>query len=264
MLVCWACCQTFHNEQYGYVDNTGRFKFTSRWYNMSEVSRIKTSNDYKLGIILKKMERTAARNNNFPQIAVADVYATLLNKNHLHTPTDWTHEFAENMGILYGCHNCMIYPLRSNGWWRCTAEPNAKATSHVSGHWRCCNCFARGTCAKKKNNVRLLVIAPSRSQIFTAFLGDTSPTFDTILRFLRSCTVLSEIDGHPITKSVLVNAIDAMNSQHGRRWWKLMAAVLLESKHSKRSKSCRLLQGRGTVHETCWRAFAALDLTQFF
>ena len=109
----------------------------------------------------------------------------------------------------------------------------------------------------------MLVIATDRDNVFTAFIGKTTASFEGKLNFLKACPMLKEIDGYPITKDVLLNAIDAINERHERRLLNCLNTVQIEAKNPSECNVQVYCEDHRLSMKRIGQTFAALDLKRF-
>ena len=151
--------------------------------------------------------------------------------------TDWVTELAPDAYLLYGCQQCHLYPTSSARWWRCTGYSSDNMTSlgtleeqTVEGNakhsWRC------GNCGISHHNVnrQCFVIKGDKNEFTYSYIGgligdQISGPLQNKLNFLKTLTLLKEIDGMELTKADVVRCVHLINERAANR--------LLSSTHSK-------------------------------
>jgi hypothetical protein len=228
VLVCVICCEKKMGTQYTVQKGEG-FTLTSAWRTLARRTKpnMKLQNK-KLQLAMSTMEARINRNGGVlgEMVNIKEVYA-LTQSTLARQASDWVSELALNLSILYGCTECGVYPLQSSSWWRCNSSINSKDGTVTGGHWRCAGCLKRFN-SGIGSEMRLLALGDEREYSYYK-IGNTSPTVEGKLRFLVMVQMVTEINGKPVTKEVLLECIRALNERTQRRLSSFKEVVTLKA-----------------------------------
>jgi hypothetical protein len=84
--------------------------------------------------------------------------------------TEWVTSIGPCSLLLYGCHECGIYPTKSSSWWRCSPNVSVTGQTEQGGYWRCASCCARWSW-KSSGVLRLLCIDDEHEGLYFAHIG---------------------------------------------------------------------------------------------
>jgi len=154
--------------------------------------------------------------------------------------------------IFYGCTTCQVWTVGSNHWYR-TLRRVAEVTDTSTtdgvrvGSWRCCLCFDKFTWAKMGSS-RLVVVGqasesggfePGYSFALIGGSGGVDDIISTKINFLKTATLLTELDGKAVDEEALLGAFETIQRRVEKKFSKGMDEVSVE--YSKRVEPHQLL-----------------------
>lgn len=222
VLTCWQCCQKLHGVEYR---KDG--KLTSEWQNKQRATKRTKMPPSKLARVLNVLDQQMEKCGSTAK--VGEVYAEL-DKNHTtRSASDFVYEFGPGMYLLYGCRTCETYPLRSSSWWRCVTNTDAEGMTETGGHWRCANCISRWTWAV--GGAGRLIVVGDGDEYFMGLIGCShNASVENKMNFLKTCTMLTALEGKPVTKATLLAVIAEINDRVEARLGQLVETKTFTSK----------------------------------
>ena len=220
-LVCLYCCETHHKTTYLGQGGKPTAAFTSMRKRSSGCHKQSPSCvNWMLNLHDQKIQQeTGAR----PKISSADIYNSIQASDSLRKGIDWVTMCGGLLSIKYGCHPCKHYPLSSAGFYRCISWAHAAEAGMTGskGFWVCANCVEKWHWTEQ-GAYRLLTIGSTESiaagQYLFAYIGEEVSTVNAnLMNFMKTCSLLSHIDGKPLTDPVILQAISEMNSAQEKR-----------------------------------------------
>ena len=159
---------------------------------------------------------------------------------------DWVTQLGGRRGVIfifYGCIHCAMWTVGSNHWYRvlrrvAALSDNSTTDGAKVGDWRCCGCFGKWTWGDS-GHMRLTVVGQaSESGGFEpgyefALIGNekshpTNDPPDIKINFLKTATLLTELDGAVVSDDALLGALDAIQKRVEKMFSKGMDEVTVE------------------------------------
>jgi hypothetical protein len=228
-LTCVICCEKKMKQVFT-VKKGESFTLTSAWRTLARRTKPNMAlQNKKLQIALQTMEDRINRDvgPDGVKVNIKEVY-DLTKSSLARQASDWVCEVAFNLSILYGCSACGVYPLQSSSWWRCNSSIDNKTGMVTGGHWRCAGCLKRFN-AGFGSEIRLLAMGDEHEYSYFQ-IGKTSTLVEAKLRFLVMVQMVTEINGKPVTKEVLLECIRTLNERTQRRLSSFKEVVTLTAK----------------------------------
>jgi hypothetical protein len=234
-LGCAFCAETWHKREHAYVkeivlDGRTSYKLTDEWTRLKNASLMCTLHDIKNGI------------EDGP-ISFQQIYESHFD-HRVRMENNWVTELGgprEFLFILYGCTNCEMWTVGSNHWYRAlrlVAELTDESTTlgEKVGSWRCCFCFDKFTWARMGSS-RLVVVGkasesggfePGYSFALIGGSGGADDVISTKINFLKTATLLTQLDGKPVDDNALLGALETIQRRVEKKFSHGMDEVSVE------------------------------------
>ena len=218
-LVCLYCCETYHKTTY--LGPGG--KPTSAFKSMTKRSsgchkQDPSSVKWIVNLHDKKIEQDTGER---PDLSSMKIYKSLREADIWRKGIDWVTMCGGLLSVKYGCLPCKHYPLSSAGFYRCTHwSPSAEA-GFRTGFWVCANCVEKWSWPEQ-GAYRLLTIGSTESiaegqYLFAHVRENVSRDNVHLMSFMKTCSLLSHIDGKPLSEKVILQAISELNSAQEKK-----------------------------------------------
>jgi hypothetical protein len=208
-LTCVRCCEKIHGKKYV---NEEKGMVTSQFGNLAKLSKNCRIPDKKLQKIIGSISEKCVRKGE--EKLDADKVIKMFQAPELVGSTDWVTSIGPCSVLLYGCHECGIYPTRSSSWWRCATDTGSVGRTETGGHWRCANCTTRWQW-KTGGHLRLLVIGNSErnGDMWMAFIGSSYPSSEAKLNFLKAIRIFATLGDKTASLENVLDCLEILNQQ---------------------------------------------------
>jgi hypothetical protein len=262
ILVCVLCCERFHKTQY--TENAGdgtSFKTTSKFKAAARRTKPKMKTQTaKLKFAMKNLQNRMNKGKEAgTEIDIRTVFDAL-EQNNIAKAIDWVTELALTICFLYGCPDCKIVPTSSGSWFRCNASINLDTGEIKGGHWRCGKCLKRFS--QGGGDYRLLVLGDEQEYSYF-YIGVSTPKVEAKIKFLQTCALVKVIGDQVVTKEVLYDCIEALNTKVGKRLSKFKEVTTITAGDPKESHGVEIHCSDNRLYlGSAGQRFQALDLSQ--
>ena len=240
---CVWCASKFHNEKYvkqvrnpeGKIIN----KVTSKWTRLKRTSRGSGLNKHHTDLLLKLHDM------KHEPAAYAPMWHEIWDK-HLDPRACQANDWVTQLGggsrpflwLNYGCPHCRMWTVGPHHRYRVqrrvkelTDDSNMEGAT--AGGWRCACCFkdlGRG------GDMRLITVgfASEHSGFedgyhFALIGGGHGDSVDVKTKFLQTATLLTELNGRPVSEEALLGALAAIQAKVENKFPKGMDEVSVAS-----------------------------------
>ena len=254
---CAWCLGKMHGAKYveevKKPDGSSAFKIRATWNRLKNKSRGTAIDKHHEALMFKLHEAKVKTPAYLP--TASEIWEAHQSDKVKHA-NDWVTQVGGGnkpfLWLFYGCPNCKWWTIGSNHWWRVqrrTKELTDESTfaGKSTGSWRCCGCFGKWSW-DIAGSTRLIVVGlANESNGFLpgyqfAFIGDArgDGAVDIKLNFLKTATLLTELEGMPVTEEALLAALAAIQLQVEKKFSKGMDEVSVA--YSEKVDQCTLDQ----------------------
>ena len=242
---CAWCASKFHNEKYvkqvrnpeGKIIN----KVTSKWTRLKRTSRGSGLNKHHTDLLLKLHDM------KHEPAAYAPTWHEIW-EQHLDSRACQANDWVTQLGggsrpflwLNYGCPHCRMWTVGPHHRYR--VQPRVKELTDDSttegattGGLRCALCFKPWTWALG-GGMRLITVGSASEHSgfedgyqFALIGGGHGDSVDVKIKFLQTATLLTELDGRPVSEEALLGALAAIQQKVENKFSKGMDEVSVAS-----------------------------------